>query len=434
MGDAPPASLPDPFALCADQLQPLDGSLRELVGSDHPVLTRVAQHFFELAGKRFRPTVVLLASSAAAAGQPASDRQVRLAEIAEMIHAASLLHDDVIDLADTRRGAKAAHRIYGNKVAVLAGDFLLARASVLLSRLGDVRVVELLATVIEEMVQGELMQVKAMPHELLEFDHYLSKTYRKTAALMALSCQASALLGQQPPEVESAMQAYGRHLGIAYQVVDDLLDFTGSTDALGKPALSDMEQGLATAPTLFAAEEFPEIIEIVQRCAPASRAWARRERDRLACTHMPFALARARTGRARGSLSRARADRALAGAQTLAWEHGRSRSVREMHRFEEPKMADHDAAHRSVCWQALRRGGRRGDRRGTRPALRWRAAHERVGYLTRAAGCCSVGSARPICVARCAPSTVLRCAKQESLSTRRVARGHHRPQTELAWL
>ena len=108
-------------------------------------------------------------------------------------------------------------------------------------------------------------QVKALPHELLEFDHYLSKTYRKTAALISLSCQDGARLGGHPEEVERALQAYGRHLGIAYQVVDDLLDFTGSTDALGKPALSDMEQGLATAPTLFAAEEFPEIVEIVQR-------------------------------------------------------------------------------------------------------------------------------------------------------------------------
>ncbi len=109
-----------------------------------------------------------------------------------MIHAASLLHDDVIDLADTRRGAKAVHKIYGNKVAVLAGDFLLARASVLLARLQDIKVVELLATVLEEMVQGEMMQVKAMPEELLEFDHYPSKTYRKTAALMVRRRHAAA--------------------------------------------------------------------------------------------------------------------------------------------------------------------------------------------------------------------------------------------------
>ena len=139
MGSDPPGDLPDPFALVSSQLRPLDGSLRELVGSDNPVLTRVAQHFFELQGKRFRPTVVLLASAAANGGSPANTRQGRLAEITEMIHAASLLHDDVIDLADSRRGARAAHRIYGNKVAVLAGDFLLARASVLLSRLRDVR-------------------------------------------------------------------------------------------------------------------------------------------------------------------------------------------------------------------------------------------------------------------------------------------------------
>jgi all-trans-nonaprenyl-diphosphate synthase len=267
MGPQPPvySDLPDPFALVSRHLKPLDGSLRDLVGSDHPVLTRVAQHFFELAGKRFRPTLVLLASSAAVGGEDPSEHQVRLAEITEMIHAASLLHDDVIDLADSRRGAKAAHRIYGNKVAVLAGDFLLARASVLLSRLGDVKVVELLATVIEEMVQGELMQVKALPHELLEFDHYLSKTYRKTAALMSLSMQASAKLGGHPPEVERALQSYGRHLGIAYQIVDDLLDFTGSSDALGKPAQADMWEGHATAPALFAHDEFPEIGPMVQR-------------------------------------------------------------------------------------------------------------------------------------------------------------------------
>jgi len=264
-GEDAPASLPDPFAVVSHQLRPLDASLKDLVGSDHPVLTRVAQHFFELVGKRFRPTIVLLASSAAGGGTPASARQVRLAEITEMIHAASLLHDDVIDLADTRRGVKAAHRIYGNKVAVLAGDFLLARASVLLSRLQDVKVVELLATVIEEMVQGEMMQVKALPEELLEFDHYLSKTYRKTAALMALSCEAAAVLGGHAPEVQAALQAYGRHLGIAYQVVDDYLDFTGSAASLGKPAFADMEQGLATAPALFAIDEFPQIGEIVKR-------------------------------------------------------------------------------------------------------------------------------------------------------------------------
>jgi geranyl diphosphate synthase len=269
MDAVPPPSLPDPFALVSDQLRPLDELLSDLVGSEHPVLTRVAQQFFDLSGKRFRSTLVLLAAMAANGGRPGNAQQQQLAEITEMIHAASLLHDDVIDMADTRRGAKSAHRIYGNKVAVLAGDFLLARASVLLSRLNDTRVVELQATAIEEMVQGEVMQLKASPHELLQMDHYVNKTYRKTAALMSLACQASAKLGGSEPKVEAALQAYGRHLGIAYQVVDDLLDFTGPSDTLGTtlgmPALSHLKQGLATAPTLFAADEFPEVGAMVQR-------------------------------------------------------------------------------------------------------------------------------------------------------------------------
>jgi len=269
MDAVPPPSLPDPFALVSDQLRPLDELLSDLVGSEHPVLTRVAQQFFDLSGKRFRSTLVLLAAMAANGGRPGNAQQQQLAEITEMIHAASLLHDDVIDMADTRRGAKSAHRIYGNKVAVLAGDFLLARASVLLSRLNDTRVVELQATAIEEMVQGEVMQLKASPQELLQMDHYVNKTYRKTAALMSLACQASAKLGGCEPKVEAALQAYGRHLGIAYQVVDDLLDFTGPSDTLGTtlglPALSHLKQGLATAPTLFAADEFPEVGAMVQR-------------------------------------------------------------------------------------------------------------------------------------------------------------------------
>jgi len=269
MDAVPPPSLPDPFALVSDQLRPLDELLSDLVGSEHPVLTRVAQQFFDLSGKRFRSTLVLLAAMAANGGRPGNAQQQQLAEITEMIHAASLLHDDVIDMTDTRRGAKSAHRIYGNKVAVLAGDFLLARASVLLSRLNDTRVVELQATAIEEMVQGEVMQLKASPQELLQMDHYVNKTYRKTAALMSLACQASAKLGGCEPKVEAALQAYGRHLGIAYQVVDDLLDFTGPSDTLGTtlglPALSHLKQGLATAPTLFAADEFPEVGAMVQR-------------------------------------------------------------------------------------------------------------------------------------------------------------------------
>uniref|UniRef100_A0A7S2NED2 Uncharacterized protein n=1 Tax=Haptolina brevifila TaxID=156173 RepID=A0A7S2NED2_9EUKA len=122
-----------------------------------------------------------------------------------------------------------------------------------------------MATVIDEMVAGELMQVTASVDDLIDFDHYLKKTYRKTAALIALGCESVAVLGGHTPQVRSALHAYGRHLGLAYQIVDDLLDITASSDALGKPACSDMRQGLATAPALFAAEEFPQMEELIKR-------------------------------------------------------------------------------------------------------------------------------------------------------------------------
>ncbi|KAL1503138.1 hypothetical protein AB1Y20_011200 [Prymnesium parvum] len=261
----PAPSLPDPYALVSSQLRPLDESLSELIGNDHPVLTRVAHHFFELAGKRFRPTAVLLAARAANGGAEATERQVRLAEITEMIHAASHLHNDVHDGADGRRGTRAASRIYGNKVAVLAGDFLLARASVFLSRLRDCEATGLIAQAIEESVHGELMHARAAPGELLRIGEYVGMAERKTAALVSLSCRASALVGGHSAEAADALQLYGRHLGVAYQLIDDLLDFGSSSNARGEPALSDVERGLATAPTLFALEEFPEIADVIHR-------------------------------------------------------------------------------------------------------------------------------------------------------------------------
>lgn len=142
-----------------------------------------------------------------------------------MIHAASHLHNDIHDLADARRGSRAASKIYGNKVAVLAGDFLLARASVFLSRLDNCTATELIATAIEQSVSGEMMQARASAQELLQFEHYSTFTYRKTGALVAHSCRASAVLSSASDDVGEALQQYGRHLGIAYQLVDDMLDF-----------------------------------------------------------------------------------------------------------------------------------------------------------------------------------------------------------------
>lgn len=175
----------------------MSGGIKELLLSDHPVLEACAKYFFDTAGggKQIRPTMVLLISYALNASSnrnPVSPQQKRLAEITEMIHTASLFHDDVIDKATSRRNAASVNQVFGNKVAILGGDFLLSRASVALARLRNLEVVELLSTVIEHLVKGEIMQMKptssndgsnkAKNTAALEF--YLRKNFYKTASLM----------------------------------------------------------------------------------------------------------------------------------------------------------------------------------------------------------------------------------------------------------
>ncbi|KAG0564803.1 hypothetical protein KC19_8G141200 [Ceratodon purpureus] len=225
-----------------------------MVTAEVPVLALAAEYFFKMGveGKRFRPMVLLLMSTALMT-TPAHGlqdlifddlrlRQQRIAEITEMIHVASLLHDDVLDHADTRRGISSLNSMMGNKLAVLAGDFLLARASVALASLRNTEVVELLSKVLEHLVTGEIMQLSSEPKDMSNMDYYMQKTFYKTASLMANSCKAIAVLGGQPEEVALHAFDYGRHLGLAYQLVDDALDYTGTTKTLGKPALSDLGQ------------------------------------------------------------------------------------------------------------------------------------------------------------------------------------------------
>jgi geranylgeranyl pyrophosphate synthase len=279
----------DPFDLVHADIRRLNGSIKDLLGSDHPVLATVAQYFFDVeGGKKIRPAMVLLMSRACNADAHAKSvsstpaafssiaapnaKQVRLAEITEMIHTASLLHDDVIDTADSRRGVESVNSMFGNKLAVLAGDFLLARSSVCMARLRNLDVIELLATVIEHLVKGEVIQMKGVRlkggADSSAFDLYLRKNYYKTGSLMANSCRASALLQEDVPvsrETQGAAFVYGRGVGAAFQLVDDVLDFEASQDELGKPVLNDLRQGLATAPVLFAQQQFPRVKELIGR-------------------------------------------------------------------------------------------------------------------------------------------------------------------------
>lgn len=311
----------DPLRIVGKELKFLNKNIRQLLGSGHPILDTVAKYYTQSEGKHVRPLLVLLMSRATAFAstevphtqsgltrssidsplssssvlldknpdQPRSPltddaqyafpndtailpSQRRLAEITELIHTASLLHDDVIDHSTTRRSAPSANTMFGNKMAVLAGDFMLGRASVALARLRDPEVTELLATVIANLVEGEFMQLKntATDEKYPQWSeetitYYLQKTYLKSASLISKSCRAAALLGKCAPNIVEAAYSYGRNLGLAFQLVDDMLDYTISGTELGKPAGADLELGLATAPLLFAWRSRPELGELVGR-------------------------------------------------------------------------------------------------------------------------------------------------------------------------
>eukprot|EP00899_Mesostigma_viride_P013081 jgi/Mesvir1/21774/Mv04173-RA.2 len=238
-----------------------------------PMLASAAEYFFQrqAQGKRLRPTILLLMAKsiplAGDAGTMAHRRycQSKIAEISEMIHVASLLHDDVIDKATTRRGVKSVNALLGNKLAILAGDFLLARASVSLAKLRNLEAVERLSTVIEHLVTGEIMQMSGDASCLNSIEHYLRKTYFKTASLVSNSAICVALFAEQDRHVAHAAGEFGKHLGLAYQLVDDILDFTGTSESLGKPACNDLNEGIATAPVLLASEEFQEMVPLISR-------------------------------------------------------------------------------------------------------------------------------------------------------------------------
>jgi all-trans-nonaprenyl-diphosphate synthase len=253
------------FSPVEADLDVLTENLKNLIGARHPILFAAAEHLFGAKGKRVRPAIVLLASRATMGGQEITPRHRRLAEITEMIHTASLVHDDVVDESDLRRGVPTVHSSFTNRIAVLAGDFLFAQSSWYLANLDNLEVVKLLSQVIMDLAEGEIQQGLNRFSTELTIDEYLEKSYYKTASLLANSAKAAAVLSDVPRALAEDLYRYGRHLGLAFQIVDDLLDFTGSTEELGKPAGSDLVSGNLTAPVLYALEEKPYLSVLIER-------------------------------------------------------------------------------------------------------------------------------------------------------------------------
>jgi len=253
------------FAPVEADLDLLTDNLKNLVGARHKILYAAAEHLFGAGGKRIRPAIVLLLARAAQPNQEISVRHRRLAEITEMIHTASLVHDDVVDESSTRRGVSTVHSQFGNRVAILAGDFLFAQSSWYLANLDNLEVVKLLSRVIMDLAEGEIRQGLRYFDATLSIEAYLDKSYYKTATLIANSAKAVGVLSDVSEDLAEDFYQFGRSLGLAYQVVDDILDFTGSSDVLGKPAGSDLRSGNLTAPVLYAMEEVPYLKTLIER-------------------------------------------------------------------------------------------------------------------------------------------------------------------------
>eukprot|EP00794_Sanderia_malayensis_P003145 gene3145-3614_t len=259
----------DPFTKVKKELNEMQKDIKMELKTQIGLLEDCSYYYFDGKGKQIRPTTIFLAGKVCnmhTQKQSAlSDGQRQIAMISEMIHTASLLHDDVIDEATTRRGKPSVNLVFSDKQSILAGDYILSKASIALARIGNCRAVELIAEIIGDLVKGEIMQLFIDDNPSKRFNDYIDKTYRKTASLIANSCKAVAVLGDCGEEVEDIVFKFGKNIGIAFQLVDDALDFTSSPSELGKPVSADLSLGLATAPVLYAAENCPELEELVMR-------------------------------------------------------------------------------------------------------------------------------------------------------------------------
>ena len=237
-------------------LAPIAADLRrvdEVIGarleSDVPLVRQVAEYIVTGGGKRLRPAVMLLA--AGASGYSGAAR-FELAAVVEFIHTATLLHDDVVDVSGLRRGRKTANAVFGNAAAVLVGDFLYSRAFQMMVRLDNMRVMHVLADATNTIAEGEVLQLMNCHDPDVDEARYLGVIRRKTAKLFEAAARLGAILGGVAPEVENGLGDYGMHVGTAFQLTDDVLDYSGHTDQIGKSLGDDLAEGKPTLPLIRA--------------------------------------------------------------------------------------------------------------------------------------------------------------------------------------
>ena len=239
------------FSLARDDMQAVDELISTSLASDVALVSQVSEYIVLSGGKRLRPLVVLLASRALGYE---GDHHRRTAAIVEFIHTATLLHDDVVDSSERRRGMDSANTVFGNQASVLVGDFLYSRAFQMMVEIDSMRVMQILADATNTIAAGEVMQLMNVHDPDTTEENYRQVIYRKTARLFEAGAQIAAVLANRPAD-EAALIAYGQNLGVAFQLVDDALDFNASADELGKNLGDDLAEGKATLPLIYAMQK-----------------------------------------------------------------------------------------------------------------------------------------------------------------------------------
>lgn len=235
------------FLSIQDDLERIETALKQNLDPHLDLVSQVAGHLLFSGGKRLRPLLMVLC--ARICGYSMGD-EVVFSTALEYLHAATLLHDDIVDGADLRRGKPVANSIWGNPITVLVGDFLFSRASSMATRTGKMRIIEIMAEIVEEMSQGEINQLIRKGDITISEDEYMEVIRRKTAVLFQGACKAGAILADASREKEEALSAFGLNTGIAFQLIDDLIDYTSDTSTLGKTAGADLREGKLTLPVI----------------------------------------------------------------------------------------------------------------------------------------------------------------------------------------
>lgn len=239
----------NPLELIRADMAAVDRVIHERLTTDVPLVREVAQYIISAGGKRLRPSLLLLVSGALSCDHP---HRYTLAAVVEFIHTATLLHDDVVDESTLRRGRPTANQTFGNAASVLVGDFLYSRAFQMMVDVNHMRVMEVLSDATNVIAEGEVLQLMNMRDASIDEASYLRVIRSKTAKLFEASARLAPILAQADPAIEQACATYGQALGTAFQVIDDVLDYEGSADELGKNLGDDLREGKVTLPIICA--------------------------------------------------------------------------------------------------------------------------------------------------------------------------------------